>query len=484
MDTFAATTPASESTKSELTFNPVRAVPREHMHSKFPRTNVTKEMVLALAKEYGVQFVDFQFTDMHGVLKAITQPVHKLEDAIDNDVWFDGSSIAGFTSIIESDMILRPDLNTFTILPWTIDQADCTARLICDVMLPDGTPYMGCPRNILKRQLEEAKKLGLMFNVGPELEFHLFRTDEDGKPVLVPHDEGGYLDQVFDDALGVRRDMAFALDTMGMEIERMHHECGDGQNEINFRFGNALRSADNVASFKFTLKTVAKNLGLHVTFMPKPIFGAPGNGMHVNESLASITDGSNKFYDKDGVCGLSAMAQSFAAGQIQHIRALNAVMNPTVNSYKRLVIGHEAPVNAAWGPRNRTALIRIPRLSPAIAEKASRLEIRCPDPSCNPYLAFAVLLAAGLDGIKKGLKAQAPMDQNIWDLTPLEMKTMGIGTVAGNLKEALVALHEDEVLRDALGEETFQKFYAAKSAEWEEYRTNVSSWETDRYLDC
>lgn len=462
----------------------VRAVRREHMYAKYPRTGVTKEMILDMAEEYAVQFVDFQFTDMNGVLKAVTLPVHKLEDAIDNDVWFDGSSIAGFTAITESDMILRPDLNSFAVLPWTLDSEDVTARLICDVLLPDGQPYEGDPRYILKRQLEEAAKLGFTFNVGPELEFFLFHTDEEGKPMMKPHDGAGYFDQYSDLGLELRRHMAFALDMMGIEIERMHHEVAAGQHEINFRYADALRTADNAISLKLTLKALASREGLHCTFMPKPVFGINGSGMHVHQSLSGITDGANKFYDKTGTYGLSTLAQSFIAGQLQHIRAMNAIMNPTVNSYKRLVVGYEAPVNAAWSQRNRSALIRIPRISPAVADKASRFELRCPDPSSNPYLAFAVMLAAGLDGIKKGLVPPAPVEQNIWELTPREMKKMKVTTVASNLKEALDELASDEVIRTALGESTFQKFFDAKMEEWEEYRTYVSSWETDRYLDC
>ncbi len=464
--------------------SPVRAARHEHMYSRYPRTNVDKKAIMDMVEEYNVQFVDFQFTDLDGVLKAITLPIHKIGDAIDHDVWFDGSSIKGFTTITESDMVLRPDLNTFAILPWTLAEEDVTARLICDVYMPDGTPYEGDPRQILKRQLEEAKKLGLNFNVGPELEFFLFKTDEAGKATVIPHDSAGYFDQTTDDALQIRRHMAFDLDMMGIEVERMHHEVAEGQHEINFRYADALRTADNAISMKLTLKAKAKELGLHCSFMPKPIFGVNGSGMHVHESLESITDGTNKFYDEAGTYGLSALAQSFIAGQLLHIRAMNAVMNPTVNSYKRLVVGYEAPVNAAWGQRNRSALIRIPRLTPATAATATRIELRCPDPSCNPYLAFAVMLAAGLDGIKQGLSAPAPVEQNIWDLTPKQMKKMGIKTVAGNLKEALDELEKDEVIRSALGEDTFQKFYDAKLAEWEEYRSNVSAWETAKYLDC
>ncbi len=475
-----ATQAASATTQS----NALRGVRREHQYNKFPRQGVTKQMVLDMAKEHNVQFVDFQFTGMDGVLKAVTAPVHKLEELIDHDMWFDGSSISGFTMITESDMVLRPDLNTFAVLPWTTDGQDVTARLICDVHLPDGTPYEGCPRQILKRQLAEAAKLGYNFDVGPELEFFLFKKDENGNPIMTPHDQAGYFDQYTDLALQLRREMAFALDVMGIEIERMHHEVAQGQHEINFRYADGLRTADNAISLKLTLKALASKMGLHCSFMPKPIFGVNGSGMHVHQSLTHLKDGTNAFYDKAGKYGLSGIAQSYIAGVLEHIRALNAVMNPTVNSYKRLVVGYEAPVNAAWGQRNRSALIRIPRISPGVAAKATRFELRCPDPSSNPYLAFAVMLAAGLDGIKRGLVAPSPVEENIWELTPKEMKRKGIKTCASNLKEAIDELAKDDVVKAALGESTFIKFYDAKLEEWESYRTSVSSWETDRYMDC
>jgi glutamine synthetase len=462
----------------------LRGVRREHMYSKYPRANVTKQMVMDMVKEYEVQFIDMQFTDMDGVLKAVTLPVHKLEDGIDNNVWFDGSSISGFTVITESDMILKPDLDTFAVLPWTLGSEDVTARLICDVLNPDGTPYEGDPRFILRRQMEEAKKLGLIPYMGPELEFFLFKLDANGQPTMEPHDGAGYFDQYTDEGLALRREMSFALDMMGIEIERMHHEVAAGQSEINFKYADALHTADNAVSLKLTLKAVAKRHGLHATFMPKPVFGINGSGMHVHQSLSSITDGVNKFYDKAGTYGLSTLAQSYVAGLLLHIRAMNAVMNPTVNSYKRLVVGYEAPVNAAWGMRNRSALIRVPRISPSVAAKGARVELRCPDPASNPYLAFAVMLAAGLDGIKRGLVAPAPVEQNIWELTPKQMKKMGIKTVASNLKEALDELANDEVIRTALGEGTFEKFYGAKMSEWESFRTSVSQWELDQYLGC
>ena len=464
----------------------VRAVKREHMYSKFPRSGATKEMVLDMAQEYGVQFVDMQFTDIFGVLKAVTIPVHKLASAIDSNVWFDGSSIEGFTRVTESDMFLKPDLNTFAVLPWTKNTEDVTARLVCDVHLPDGNPFEGDPRRILKRQLEKARALGLTFNTGPELEFFLFQKDESGNLQPLPHDQAGYFDQTTDLALSIRRHMAFGLDEMGIEVEALHHEVAEGQHEINFMYADALTTADNTISFKLALKAIAQSMGLHATFMPKPIFGINGSGMHVHESLASIEDGSNKFYDASNTryFGLSSLGLSFIAGQLAHIKAMNAIMNPTVNSYKRLVVGYEAPVNAAWGQRNRSALIRVPRITNEKAHLATRIELRCPDPSANIYLAFAVMLAAGLDGIKKGMSAPEPVEDNIWMLTREEMQERGIGSVAKDLNEALDALAEDEVIRAALGDHFFSHFFKAKKAEWDAYRTHVSNWELDQYLNC
>lgn len=463
-------------TKSSL-----RAAPREHMYARYPRTGASKEMIMEMVKEFAVQFVDMQFTDIFGTLKAVTIPVHKLSDAIDHNVWFDGSSIDGFTRITESDMYLKPDLNTFAVLPWTMDGEDVTARLICDVYLPDGEPFEGDPRGVLKRQMAEAEKLGYTFNTGPELEFFLFKTDENGKITEV-HDGAGYFDQTTDLGLQIRRHMTFNLDMMGIEVEALHHEVAEGQHEINFKYDNAVTTADNAITFKLALKAVAQRMGLHVTFMPKPFFGKNGSGMHVHQSLASLEDGSNKFYEEGGVYGLSTLAQSYIAGQIKHIKAMNALMNPTINSYKRLVVGYEAPVNAAWGQKNRSALVRIPRVSPAVAAKATRIELRCPDPSANPYLAFAVMLAAGLDGIKKGMVAPAPVEENIWKLTPEQMAEKGITTVAADLAEAMDALKDDEVIRAVLGEDMFQKYYDAKMQEVDEFRTSVSQWEIDRYI--
>ncbi len=460
-------------------------VRREHMYDKIPRTNVTKEMVMDMANEQAVEFIDLQFTDIYGVLKAVSIPVHKLSDAISNNVWFDGSSISGFSRVIESDMYLKPDLNTFAVLPWTKNGEDVTARLICDVFLPDGTPFEGDPRGILKRQIEEAKKLGLKLNTGPELEFFLFKTDENGDPIgTTPNDNGGYFDLAVDKAHEVRRQMAFALDEMGMEVETLHHEVAEGQHEICFKYADALTTADNAITLKLTLKVVAQMYGLHVTFMPKPTYGIAGSGMHVHQSLMGIEDGKNKFYDPKGTYNMSDLAQNYIAGQIKHIKAINALTNPTVNSYKRLVVGYEAPVNAAWGQHNRSALIRVPRTTPTQAEKASRCELRCPDPSANPYLAFAAMLAAGLDGIKNEMKCPDPIEDNIWKLTPTEMKEKGVGMVASNLKDALKALRDNKVIREAMGEHFFNEFYNGKMKEWDSYRTYVTQWELDNYMNC
>lgn len=461
----------------------ISALRREHMYAKFPRTGATAQMVLDMAHEHKVQFVDMQFTDILGILKAVTIPVHKLEDALKYNVWFDGSSVEGFTRITESDMYLKPDLNTFAVLPWTKDGEDVTARLICDVYLPDGTPFAGDPRGILKRQMEEARKLGVTFMTGPELEFFLFMKDENGKLAPLPHDGAGYFDQTTDLGLRIRRQMAFALDEMGIEVEALHHEVAAGQHEIDFKYADAITTADNAISLKLTLKAVAQRMGLHATFMPKPIFGINGSGMHVHQSFTSIETGANTFYDKDGMYGLSDIAKSFLAGQIKHIKAMNAIMNPTINSYKRLVVGYEAPVNAAWGQRNRSALIRIPRVTPATAHKATRCELRCPDPSSNPYLTFAVMLAAGLDGIRNNMQAPPPVEENIWELSDKEMKKRKITTVAKDLNEALECLKNDTVLREALGEHFFSHFYAAKRAECDEYRMSVSDWEINKYLE-
>ncbi len=443
---------------------------------------MTKEEVLKLARERNVQFVNLQFTDIVGTLKAVTIPVWKLEDAIEQNVWFDGSSIEGFTRIHESDMFLKLDLNTFAVIPWTEGSRSGTrARIICDVYMPDGEPFAGDPRYILKRQLERIREKGYVFNVGPELEFFLFKKDENGRLTALPHDEAGYFDQTADLAADIRQEMTFALQEFGIDVEALHHEVAIGQHEIDFRYMDALGGADASVTLRFVLKSIAARHGLHATFMPKPIQGINGSGMHVHQSLFT-TEGDNLMFDPNGTYHLSRMAQSFIAGQLHHIKALNAIINPTVNSYKRLVVGYEAPVNVAWGQRNRSALIRVPRYTPG-REKAVRVEIRCPDPAANPYLALAVLLATGIDGIEKGMQVPEPVEDDIFEMTQEEMNERGIGTVAMNLAEAIDELEKNEVIREALGEFTFNKFIQAKRAEWDSYRMSISQWELDRYLE-
>lgn len=442
---------------------------------------MTKQQVLELAHERNVQFVNLQFTDIVGVLKAVTIPVWKLEEAIDNNVWFDGSSIEGFTRIHESDMFLKLDLDTFAVIPWTKNSPSGTlARIICDVFMPDGSPFEGDPRYILKRQLERAKQMGYVFNVGPELEFFLFKK-ENGKLTALPHDEGGYFDQTTDAAAEIRQEMTMSLQEFGIDVEALHHEVAIGQHEIDFRYCDALAGADASVTLRYAFKSIAQRHGLHATFMPKPIAGINGSGMHVHQSLFTA-EGKNLMFDADGIYSLSDFAQHFIAGQLHHIKALNAIINPTINSYKRLVVGYEAPVNVAWGQKNRSVLIRVPRYTPG-REKAVRVEIRCPDPAANPYLAFAVLLAAGLDGVEKKMTPPAPVEDDIFEMTAEEAHERGIGSVAATLKEALDELAANDVVRSALGEFTFNKFYAAKMQEWDQYRIAVSQWELDRYLE-
>ncbi len=440
---------------------------------------MTKEKILAQAKEEDVKFVDMQFSDLAGIVKALTIPATKLAEALDNNVWFDGSSIEGFTRIFESDMYLKPDLNTFAILPWTKGTSNVTARLICDVYMPDGSMYEGSPRTILKKQLARAEKLGFEFNVGPELEFFLFRK-ENGEIRPLPHDKGGYFDQSTDLATEIRQEMAKALQGLGIDVEALHHEVAEGQHEIDFKYGEALPVADNVISFKFAVKAVAHHHGLHATFMPKPIAGINGSGMHVHQSM--FKGDTNVFYNKDGKYHLSDLARHYVGGQLKHARAITAIMNPIVNSYKRLVPGYEAPVYVSWANTNRSALIRIPRYTPG-RENSTRCELRSGDPTTNPYLTFAVMLAAGLDGIKNKIEPPAPMEENIYALTEADLKLKKVETLPASLREAITELNNDEVIKEALGSDVTEKFTTAKMAEWKEYSTSVSQWELDRYLE-
>jgi len=436
----------------------------------------TKVEVMEKAKEANVKFIRLQFTDILGVLKNVAIPIDQLEKALDGELMFDGSSIHGFARIEESDMYLRPDPETFAVFPWR-PRDGAVARLMCDIYNPDGTEYIGCPRNTLKRVMSEAEELGYTMQVGPELEFFLFHIDENGYPSLKTHDRAGYFDLTpIDMGEDARRNMVLTLEEMGFEIEASHHEVAPGQHEIDFKYSDALDIADKIVTFKFVVRTIAQRHGLHATFMPKPVFGINGSGMHMNQSL--FKEGRNVFFDPEGPLQLSKDAYSYIGGLLKHARAISAISNPTVNSYKRLVPGYEAPVYLAWSGRNRSPLIRIP----AKRGMSTRVELRNPDPSCNPYLAIAACLKAGLDGIKTGITPPPSCDRNIYEMTKTEREELGIGTLPGSLEEALAELNADEVVKDALGPHILSKYVEAKTTEWEQYRVQVHSWEIDEYL--
>ncbi|MFA9396986.1 MAG: type I glutamate--ammonia ligase [Clostridiaceae bacterium] len=426
--------------------------------------------------ELGVEFIYLQFTDILGVMKNVSITVEQLEDALNNEIMFDGSSIEGFVRIEESDMYLRPDLSTFTVLPWSNYPKE--ARFICDVYKPDGTPFEGCPRNVLKKALKKAKDMGYIMNVGPECEFFLFHTDEKGEPSLETHDNAGYFDLAPIDLGGnARKDMTTSLKEMGFDIETSHHEAAPGQHEIDFKYEEALTTADNIMTFKMVVRTIAQRHGLHATFMPKPKMGINGSGMHINMSLASL-DGENEFQHKENNQDLSDIAYYFLGGLIKHVKGFTALTNPTVNSYKRLVPGYEAPVNVAWSFSNRSHLIRIP----AKRGKYTRIELRSPDPTANPYLALAAILESGIDGIKNKIEPPDPVSTNIYKMSQEEMNDKGIEKLPTNLNEAINNLGEDKVIIDALGEQVFEKYSDAALLEWNEYSKNISQWELDRYL--
>ena len=437
----------------------------------------TKEDIIRMVKEEDIAFIRLQFTDIFGQLKNVAITTSQIEKAVNNQIMFDGSSIEGFVRIDESDQYLYPDLDSFAIFPWRPNQGK-VARLICDVHNPDGAPFAGDPRGVLKRVLKKAKDMGYdAFNVGPEAEFFLFQTDDEGKPTTKTNDEAGYFDLgPLDHGESTRREICMALEQMGFEIEASHHEVAQGQHEIDFKYADALRTADNIMTFKLAVKTLAQKNGLHATFMPKPIFGINGSGMHTNMSL--FRDGKNVFYDPDGPKGLSKEAYSFIAGILSHVKGFAAVTNPLVNSYKRLVPGYEAPCYLAWSASNRSALIRIP----AARGQSTRVELRSPDPSCNPYLAFAACLAAGLDGIEKGMTAPAEVTENIFAMDQATRAAHGIDSLPGSLEEAVKALEADPLILDTLGEHVASNFIEGKKKEWEEYRTRVSSWEREKYM--
>lgn len=442
-----------------------------------PKKRLSKEGVLKKADELNVRFVRLQFTDILGVTKNVAIPVEQLPKALDGQLMFDGSSIEGFVRIEESDMYLRPDPATFAIFPWKPKEGT-TARLICDIYNSDGTPFDGCPRCVLKRLMDEAAEQGFVMNAGPEAEFFLFQRDPEGRATTKTHDQGSYFDLgPLDLGEEARRDMVLTLEKMGFEVEASHHEVAPGQHEIDFRYGDAVSTADNIATFRFVVRTVAALHGLHATFMPKPLFGVNGSGMHIHQSLFKGEE--NAFFDPEAPYQLSDTAMFYLGGLLHHARAFTAICNPLVNSYKRLVPGYEAPVYIAWSERNRSPLVRIP----ARRGIGTRLELRSPDPSCNPYLAMAVTLAAGLNGIRNKIHPPLPVNRNVYRMTLAERAELGIHSLPGSLEEAVAELMQDEVIQAALGDHVLNHFLDAKQIEWDVYRSQVHQWEVDQYLN-
>jgi glutamine synthetase len=440
-----------------------------------------KAKVLEEVTREDVKLIVLQFVDILGTIKSVTIPVEHLEEAMDSGLGFDGSSVEGFVRIFESDLVMFPDPVTFRILPWRPRERR-EARIICDIMRPGGKPFEGDPRYILKRALSEFEEQGFIYNTGPELEFFLLKSDGEplGKPV--PHDIGGYFDfSPLDMASDVRRDATFTLQEMKFDIEMNHHEVAPGQHEIVFKFDDALTTADNAVTFKTVIKSVAIAHGLTATFMPKPFYGMNGSGMHVHQNLFNIRDGRNAFFDPDDKYQLSETAYHFIGGQLQHIREISALLSPTVNSYKRLVPGYEAPVYICWGRRNRSALIRVPENFPG-NEKAMRAELRCPDPSCNPYLAFASMLKAGLTGIKNKIDPPEPVEEDVYEFDDRQLEKFYIKTLPGSLSEAIIEMEKSDLAKETLGDFTFERYLDAKTREWDEYRLQVTDWEIKRYL--
>jgi glutamine synthetase len=432
--------------------------------------------VLSLAHKLNARFMRLQFTDILGVNKNVEVPSSQFEKALAGDILFDGSSIEGFVRVEESDMLLVPDLSTFGVFPWS-DGESRVCRVICDITLPDGTPFPGDPRGVLKRQLARAAKLGFAMKAGMEAEFFMFRRSQDGAPTTHTHDVGSYFDLApVDRGEEARRAIVDTLEGMGLEVEAAHHEVANGQHEIDLRYADALITADNIATFRFVVKYVAQQFGLFASFMPKPIFGQNGSGMHTHQSL--FRGDTNAFHDPKGQWELSTTALHYIGGLLKHARAYCAITNPLVNSYKRLVPGYEAPVNVAWSMRNRSPMLRIPERRGT----GTRVEHRVPDPSANPYLALAVMLAAGLDGIEAKADWREPVDANIWEMSHREKRRLRIDDLPHNLSEACDELEKDAVVRDALGDHVAQQFLTAKREEWREYISQVSQWELDEYL--
>ncbi len=440
---------------------------------------MTKDDILKIVEEQKINFFRMQFCDINGFQKNVAIPRSQLEKALDGGIMFDGSSIDGFARIDESDMFLKPDLDSFVVLPWRNKDGVAAARLICDVHLPDGTPFVGCPRVALKKSLAVAKEMGYTMNIGTEAEFFLFERDEDGNSTTITNDTAGYfaLDPE-DRGSDCRREIIETLEEMGFEIEASHHEVAEGQHEVNFKYADALTACDNTVTFKWVVKAIASKYGFHATFMPKPIFGINGSGMHTNQSLFNV-DGTNAFEDTTDPGGLSKIAYQYIAGIIKNARGFSAVTNPLVNSYKRMVPGYEAPVYVAWSASNRSALVRIP----ASRGLGTRVEVRCPDPTCNPYLAIAMMLNSGLDGVKNDMTPPNSVDINIFAMTEEEKDAAGIASMPASLIEALGELSTNPIAQETFGDHILGKYLAGKKAEWDSFRTAVTDWELDTYLD-
>ncbi|MBS1817496.1 MAG: type I glutamate--ammonia ligase [Acidobacteria bacterium] len=437
---------------------------------------LTKLQVLELAEQHKVKFLRLQFTDILGTIKNVEIPNGQFERALDGGVMFDGSSIEGFVRIEESDMYLKPDLSTFCVFPWSGPGGEKVARLICDIANPDGTPFVGCPRTTLKRVIALADSRGVQLKAGPEAEFFLFQS-RNGRPTTESHDAASYFDlSPVDQGEDVRREIVLALEAMGFDVDAAHHEVAPGQHEIDLGYDHVLTTADNISTFRFVVKNVAIRNGLHATFMPKPIYGINGSGMHTHMSL--FTGARNVFFDQDAPMQLSRTCLNYIGGVLRHAKGFCAITNPLVNSYKRLVPGYEAPTAVAWSEKNRSPLVRVP----AARGSATRIELRMPDPSCNPYLALAVVLRAGLDGMEKEIDPGPPITKNIFTMSHRERRHLRIDELPGNLSEALDELEKDDLVRETLGDHIFEHFLEAKREEWHDYIRHVSPWETERYL--
>lgn len=438
----------------------------------------TEKEILKICDEEGVKFLRMMFTDVLGTNKNVEIPRSQFEKALSGEIMFDGSSIEGFTRIEESDMLLKPDLATFRIFPWVHKGEGKVARLICDIYMPDHSPFEGCPRLTLKRSCRKAESEGYTLIAGPEVEFFLFHKSDNGDPTTETHDVGGYFDLTpVDLAEEARREIVEDLEVMGFEVEAAHHEVAPGQHEIDFKYADAITTADNVMTFKFIVKKVAQDYRLHASFMPKPIYGENGSGMHCHQSFLD-KDGNNTFYDPNSPEGLSKTALGYIAGILKHVRAFVAITNPLVNSFKRLVPGYEAPINVAWSEKNRSPLVRVP----AKRGMSTRCEVRVPDPSCNPYLAIAVMLASGLEGVKKGMHPGPAVNRNIFTMSEREKKRLKIKQLPHNLNIALDFLEKDTLMKETLGDHIYNHYLYTKRLEWSQYISAVHQWELDRYL--